>query len=664
MRHRRLHGSAGGGPDPHRGPQAARVPRLRLGRDRPRRRRRRPVRREAGRQAGQPPDRDRRPDAPCRHRPRPHPLGDPRAPERPQRPSRTTTAPARSRSSTTGSSRTSASCATASRRAATADLRDRHRGDRPPRRGGVRRATWPRRSADALRQARGRVRHRRHAPRRGRPARRRPEGRAARRRPRRRRELPRLGRRGDPRPHRPDHLPRGGRRRRPPPVGRDDHRRRRRAPRAAGDDIDWSPEAAEKGGYEHFMLKEIHEQPESLASRSPAGSTRDDRIAVEELAGLERRRCAPITGSSSSPAAAPTTPSLDRGRRDPGLDRAAGPGQHRLRVPLRPAAARRADAGHRRHPVGRDRRHDRPDPPRPRARLPDHRGHQHRRLGDHPRGRRGPVPAGRPGDRGRRLEDVRHPGHDPRHPRRGDRQGPRDAARGRASWSSGAPCGRCRPRPPGRSRPPIGDAGPRPPLRQLARLHVRRPRRDLPGRARGRPQAQGGQLRPRRGLRRGRAQARPDLAARRRVPAGRGRDPLVGLRQAHQQRHGGPGPRRPGDRGRDRGRRGRSSATPTTSAGSPTRTRRSARSWRSSRSSCSPTTSRSPAARTSTSRATWPSRSRSSSGRCGRRPVRRARDPARPRPGRHDRARHRHHQGRPDPRPRSSASARASRGGS
>ncbi len=30
--------------------------------------------------------------------------------------------------------------------------------------------------------------------------------------------------------------------------------------------IDWSPEAAEKGGYEHFMLKEIHEQPESLAA--------------------------------------------------------------------------------------------------------------------------------------------------------------------------------------------------------------------------------------------------------------------------------------------------------------------------------------------------------------------------------------------------------------
>ncbi|MFL5777397.1 MAG: glutamine--fructose-6-phosphate transaminase (isomerizing) [Chloroflexota bacterium] len=51
--------------------------------------------------------------------------------------------------------------------------------------------------------------------------------------------------------------------------------------------IDWSPEAAEKGGFAHFMLKEIHEQPESL-SQSIAGRVgRDDRIQVEELAGLE-----------------------------------------------------------------------------------------------------------------------------------------------------------------------------------------------------------------------------------------------------------------------------------------------------------------------------------------------------------------------------------------
>jgi glucosamine--fructose-6-phosphate aminotransferase (isomerizing) len=51
--------------------------------------------------------------------------------------------------------------------------------------------------------------------------------------------------------------------------------------------IDWSPEAAEKGGYEHFMLKEIHEQPESLSQSITGRVNRAGRIAVEELAGLE-----------------------------------------------------------------------------------------------------------------------------------------------------------------------------------------------------------------------------------------------------------------------------------------------------------------------------------------------------------------------------------------
>jgi glucosamine--fructose-6-phosphate aminotransferase (isomerizing) len=50
--------------------------------------------------------------------------------------------------------------------------------------------------------------------------------------------------------------------------------------------IDWTIEAAEKGGYEHFMAKEIHEQPEALAQSIAGRVTRDDRIAVEELAGL------------------------------------------------------------------------------------------------------------------------------------------------------------------------------------------------------------------------------------------------------------------------------------------------------------------------------------------------------------------------------------------
>jgi glucosamine--fructose-6-phosphate aminotransferase (isomerizing) len=51
--------------------------------------------------------------------------------------------------------------------------------------------------------------------------------------------------------------------------------------------IDWSPEAAEKGGYDHFMLKEIHEQPEALSQSIAGRVTRHGRIVVEELAGLE-----------------------------------------------------------------------------------------------------------------------------------------------------------------------------------------------------------------------------------------------------------------------------------------------------------------------------------------------------------------------------------------
>ncbi len=51
--------------------------------------------------------------------------------------------------------------------------------------------------------------------------------------------------------------------------------------------ITWSAEAAEKGGYEHFMVKEIHEQPEALLQSITGRVTRDDRIQVEEIEGLE-----------------------------------------------------------------------------------------------------------------------------------------------------------------------------------------------------------------------------------------------------------------------------------------------------------------------------------------------------------------------------------------
>ena len=212
----------------------------------------------------------------------------------------------------------------------------------------------------------------------------------------RRGELHRQRRRGDPRPHEPDRVPRGGRRRRRPA----DRRRRHRHPRrtsASGPrrSSTWTPEAAEKGGYDHFMLKEIHEQPEALRQSIAGRVTRDGRIQVEELDAARRHAPERATRVELVACGSAYYAVARRRRRDPGLDRAAGPGDGRLGVPLQPAAARRQDARHRRHPVGRDGRHDRPDPPRPRAGLPDRRGDEHRRLGDHPRGRRGRLPPGR-----------------------------------------------------------------------------------------------------------------------------------------------------------------------------------------------------------------------------------------------------------------------------
>jgi glucosamine--fructose-6-phosphate aminotransferase (isomerizing) len=48
-------------------------------------------------------------------------------------------------------------------------------------------------------------------------------------------------------------------------------------------EITWSPEAAEKGGYEHFMLKEIHEQPEALRQSLTGRISRAGRIQAPEL---------------------------------------------------------------------------------------------------------------------------------------------------------------------------------------------------------------------------------------------------------------------------------------------------------------------------------------------------------------------------------------------
>ena len=54
------------------------------------------------------------------------------------------------------------------------------------------------------------------------------------------------------------------------------------------DVIPWSAEAAEKGGYPHFMLKEIHEQPAALRS-AMAGRVRGETVCLEEIDPIRDR---------------------------------------------------------------------------------------------------------------------------------------------------------------------------------------------------------------------------------------------------------------------------------------------------------------------------------------------------------------------------------------
>ena len=67
--------------------------------------------------------------------------------------------------------------------------------------------------------------------------------------------------------------------------------------------IDWDVDAAEKGGYQHFMLKEIYEQPAAIA-RAITGRIQNDRVVLSDLTMTDRqildigRVCIVACGSS------------------------------------------------------------------------------------------------------------------------------------------------------------------------------------------------------------------------------------------------------------------------------------------------------------------------------------------------------------------------------
>ena len=229
----------------------------------------------------------------------PTPAGRPTAGSPRRTPTRTATAPTRSTSSSTGSSRTTPSCAreleaeghdfsSETDAEIVAHLIERHYdGDLTD--GGPRRL---RRAARPLRLRRHARRPARHAGRR--PAR---SARWSSASARARTSSPRRSPPSSPRPATRMLIENGE-------IVTIDARRRRRSPTPTGnpverdaEEVTWDEDAAEKGGYETFMLKEIHEQPdavaETIADRLPSARRR------RPLRGRARRRL-PARASSGS----------------------------------------------------------------------------------------------------------------------------------------------------------------------------------------------------------------------------------------------------------------------------------------------------------------------------------------------------------------------------
>jgi glucosamine--fructose-6-phosphate aminotransferase (isomerizing) len=59
--------------------------------------------------------------------------------------------------------------------------------------------------------------------------------------------------------------------------------------------VTWDEQTAEKGGFPHFMLKEIHEQPRALADTLRGRVTEEETVRLPELEGFTREQLAAFT---------------------------------------------------------------------------------------------------------------------------------------------------------------------------------------------------------------------------------------------------------------------------------------------------------------------------------------------------------------------------------
>ena len=190
------------------------------------------------------------------------------------------------------------------------------------------------------------------------------------------------------------------------------------------EEIAWDEDTAEKGGYETFMLKEIHEQADAVAETITGRLPGDDGVDLSEVEldddYLRDLKRIVIVACGTSYHAGP-----GRSLRDRGVGAGAGRNGHRLRVPLPQPGGRARGPGDRDDPVRRDRRHPGGDAAGPRAGRQGPGGDQHDGQPGDPRRRRRPLHPRRARGQRRRDQDLRRPGrrHVP------DRPAPGRAAR-------------------------------------------------------------------------------------------------------------------------------------------------------------------------------------------------------------------------------------------
>ncbi len=98
--------------------------------------------------------------------------------------------------------------------------------------------------------------------------------------------------------------------------------------------VDWDASAAEKGGYDYFMLKEIAEQPQAVADTLLGRVAVDGTLTPGRDAAGARGAAARSTRSSSSPAARSYHAGPDRQVRHRALEPDPVRGRAGQRVPL------------------------------------------------------------------------------------------------------------------------------------------------------------------------------------------------------------------------------------------------------------------------------------------------------------------------------------------